>query len=523
MPGSCGSLSIRPSVWPPLVVLVCALALCPGLVHAQSSAVEVAAIPAALEIPASGASVPLTIVLRNGTDETLRDIRLRFLTDAPVTIEPRTAVAPRLAARGDLAWTAEISAEEPLGVGDLHARVDYTTGEAAAAVSHVRTATLRVSRRASPVTDDVLGLKVESTLETLQQHRPGRVHLIVTNKSDARIEVSDLRATGPKFITLTPASRSLSLEPRETAIVAYDIEAQSRVVPGKHLLVFHGAVSWPGSAKGRSIVATRQVEVGVFGESAVLQALAVPSFLLLPGCLVLVTARLLWEARFLRSSAETAEFKFKFPNADFWLLSITISGLMAYAFPLFGQPSYLDEYGPGDVARVWMLSIFGLGLGGYVVLALARYGYNCWWMPSTRDAPLRVLAKLALHRCELPLGLWTAAVNGATIEAFPFGKVQDQPSVWVLPFIDVTFAPGIDGASREQVTQAVASRHPLRLWWVLRRADWRGEIRLKWSAQGSFEGPIPVKKESLAAFKRRDRIVRVSDDVSADELVGAAL
>ena len=513
MRGTCTIVRWR-RLLPPLALAIGHVFAATPAVEAQAVAAEVVTVPTALEIPATVASVPLVVIVRNTTNGPIRGVKLSFLADAPVKVELPYTAAASLPVGGEAAWTAKVTTVEPLLAGAVHARVDYTSGPDDAPVAHVRTTTVKVSNRALSSTDDMVAVRVESSLQTLQQHRPGRVHLVLTNKSDAKLEISSLSVSNPEFITLTPPKTSPSLDPRQTTTIVYTVEANDRVVPGKHLLVFHIGLRWPGGGghQTRTVVATREVDVGVFGESQVLQALAVPSFLLLPGCLALITARLLWDqVRLLRPTGDTTAFKLQFPNADFWVVSITISGVMAYVYPLFGQPSYLDGYGPADVARVWMISVFGVGLGGYLAVMLAWRGYRAARDPSRGDLPLAALRKLAWQKRPLVMDLCTVTIDGKAVEAFPFERdYPTRASCWALPAIEVTFADDATDEQRERVTSALTNLAMLRdVRQAVKAAVSAGAATVKWRKQDSFDEPTEIKADALGAFKRVERIVQV--------------
>lgn len=84
------------------------------------------------------------------------------------------------------------------------------------------------------------------------------------------------------------------MDAREKAIVPFDVSATDVVRPGKHLLAFEIELKWQeeGQKQESTLIASHEVDVGVFGESEILTLLGVPAFFLLPGFLLLVVLRI---------------------------------------------------------------------------------------------------------------------------------------------------------------------------------------------------------------------------------------
>src|SRR5262249_30879588 len=159
-----------------------------------------------------------------------------------------------------------------------------------------------------------------STLESLSGSDNGDLNVAITNKTVRAIRVG-IKPDGPQFIEFFPQERKdLSIDPLRTEIVRFTVSARGRVKPGKQLLIFN--VKLETDRGKRDFLVTREVTVGVLGESDVLKLLGVPSLLLLPGFLFMSSYLLLWRWKLLRLDSNTTP-PVEEKSSGFWLLSIT--------------------------------------------------------------------------------------------------------------------------------------------------------------------------------------------------------
>ena len=87
----------------------------------------------------------------------------------------------------------------------------------------------------------------------------------------------------------------LDVPPHSTESAEMVISAASQVTPGRYVIEFPVTAEWDeaGYHQMRVLTVDKEVSVGVFFESDLLKVLGVPSFLILPGALVLFTMQLL--------------------------------------------------------------------------------------------------------------------------------------------------------------------------------------------------------------------------------------
>ena len=145
-----------------------------------------------------------------------------------------------------------------------------------------------------------------------------------------------------------------------------------------------------------NVIAQQQFEVGILGESDLLTALGLPSFLILPGFLMIVTFQMLRK----RGSGELLVLK-NATNPHLWIGAITLSGVMAFVYPyattlrwLGGvSRNYLIGYGLGDIVRVWLGSIF-IGMLAWLLVEAFIFMWHYLLKPAPTDKPARLLRKL---------------------------------------------------------------------------------------------------------------------------------
>jgi hypothetical protein len=169
-----------------------------------------------------------------------------------------------------------------------------------------------------------------------------------------------------------------------------------------------------------------------------------------------------------------------------------------------------------------MISVFGVGAGGYVIVMLAVRGWRAARDPSPRDLALTALRKLAWQKLPLVMDLCTVTIDGKAVEAFPFERdYRTRASCWVLPAMNVTFTNAATPDQMERVTSALAGTSLLAdVRQAVGEAVRAGAATVKWNVQGSFDEPTEIKADALGAFKRRERIVQVA---RAPGALGAAL
>ena len=315
---------MRRGAFVPLLVLLAV----PASGAAERPALD--ALPETLELPSPRVPAEIVLVLRNASEQPLSAARLSWVGGGEFTVTPRSPLdLGALPAYGEKAWTLRVSrANDDVAPGALHFRVDYTILAAGKPTAQILLKSVAVTTRGRETADKFLDVQIATSLETLESSRDGALDLLFTNKT-ARPAVVDKVVPGhPDFLAIElTGPASLSVGPHATARQGYVVRAKNRVIPGKYTLVFdiHFRSAEGGVTAERTLVASREVTVGVLGESAISKVVGLGSFLLAPGWLFLVTAGLLFRLGVLRKKAADEAFPLEPGKPDFWLIAVAIS------------------------------------------------------------------------------------------------------------------------------------------------------------------------------------------------------
>ncbi len=393
--------------------IVILIALLIETANAESEKVEIEIFPASVELPSTGKEMQMLVVLKNPSKYDLYNVSLSSFSNTSAVIKVNQQHLDSLASNAELVWNIKLSQQpNDLVSGKVYFRVDYayrTAGTNSKLIPKVLIKYVEVKNRKISSIEQIADVEIKTTLESLNENRPGIAYLLVKNKSDVSIDIQSILPIGPEFICFqydclesTENNNQFpeTLFPHKTKVISIPIIAKARVKPGRYLLSFDVQLTWREANEQQrdNLVVTQEVNVGVFGESEILKLLGLPSFLLLPGFLIINTIGLLWNLKFLRFKTDVKKFPLEVNTPEFWLISITLSGLVAFGYILTGH-NYLESYGLKDIAYVWLFSVFALGLGGYILIMLTRNQYVKMRTPSQHDKPITIIKKL--HRLNL--------------------------------------------------------------------------------------------------------------------------
>lgn len=466
-------------------------------------------------------AVPVVVRVFNAGEHPLSDLTLTWFSEDSIHVSAMidSATVDSLASTDMHAWSVRVVRHDPAAVaGSIHFRLDYLQHRAAAdpPVRRTSLATLRTRNRATPPWDSVATIEVKSTLGALSEHRSGLVHLIVQNRLDVPLYVGDVVTSG-RFVTFETIKGVDSIPANTSASLTLEALAEEAVQPGRQTLLFEVPVEWVDrSARHASnIIVTYDVGLEVFGESELLGVLGtvglgVPSFLLLPGILMLITFSVLWRSQLLmaadtnQSLSKDGATLAKMP--EFWVAAITLSGIMAIAYPrLFGGRFYLEGYSLEDVASIWMISVL-VGLGGYLVVGLIVRGRQSWSKradasrtPGINDDVLETLRKLGRNNLKLALPQWSITDGGSNGIAFDIGGDASADPVWVCPMIELEYL-GVDQKAEQEIEKLLHDQtDPGELAEVLATAVEARHVRVRYAAVGIFQGPARKARSALKA------------------------
>jgi hypothetical protein len=512
--------SPRPAALP-LLLLVTALAH-GWTTHAQEAAPQIELSPAALELPSRG-EAHSQLTLRNRSKSTLRDVKLDWFTDtgANVAAEDQGGL-PSLAPQAETFWVLKVSeGDGGLVPGSVFFRISYNV--VGKKEPHVLTAALQLSSRQTDDLGKVVDVAADTSSTLLNEQRPGQVFIVISNKSSQPLRVGEITTIGPSFITgnadtsglQKDASGKAVIAPHDSGYVPVLLKVRDAVTPGKHMLLFSVPVEWGERGKETRVglITQKEFDVGIMAESEILTALGLPSFLILPGFLIIVTFRLLS-----RRTSEESLLKMA-SNPALWVSAITLSGIMAYLYPLgtklIGGVSrdYLYGYGLGDIVRVWLASIL-IGMAAWVLWrGLARL-WRRLFKPSEEDSPEELLKKLFWQWLSLRLYEFDVRVGGQDRKLYLLERRRDnQETLWVGPSIRVVWQPTAptDFQKRfEQTLQDGGTYRMARLISKGKRKDWL--TASWWEPAGVLTHPFAAKKAAVTRDRgTKGNIVMVGD------------
>jgi hypothetical protein len=139
-------------------------------------------------------------------------------------------------------------------------------------------------------------------------------------------------------------------------------------------------------------------------------------------------------------------------SAYFWLMSITVSGLMAVLFRLIFGWWYFIRYGLADVVFVWLSSVT---IGALVYAGL--HWIELQRTPTEKDEPIAVLGRLRWQRERLELDRYTIKEDESGESVFGIKKCrEDDKTIWVCPAIRVKLS-GLEQNLAERIRKQLGS------------------------------------------------------------------
>lgn len=306
-----------------------------------------------------------------------------------------------------------------------------------------------------PVTDASTGWSVRlegPTDVVLEQGKPQLVYLVVDNHLSVplrlrRVEVCkrpvedriETSSSGEPLDLCDSVVASYHSPPQaeipagQSEVVALRLEAGARLQQGKGVLVYDVLGEVDGHETRVSV--TQGVELGIPGQSELLALIGVPLFVAVPGFLVLMAFSMAYQ--WVEGGKPPERLQPTKP--DFWVLAVFLSIIAVPAFTAVRGYSYVDGYGLGDVACVWLLFTL-LGVAAWGAWRLFRFTL-AWYREletlTTKLEPLEVFERLARRRTTFPL---RCVSYGGKSYFLAIGKLtdDDDATVWLIPPINYT-------------------------------------------------------------------------------------
>lgn len=475
--------------------------------------------PDTIKIPRFGqdAITEVTVIARTtGAASLPADVDLSFVASPGLEL----TLGEQLAGAGDIAWpvrvrvTGDAPDESAIDFRLAYSIAAKGSGSDPAAMPIVQLQRARLAvmvepeRSASPTEDAEISIKTDDIAIT--ESASLRVYLLIRNKSNYPFTVETPVIHHPKFLTVTNIQKRASVGAHDTLQVPLDMEIAKGEKPqiGEWLILASVTLTRGEGKFERTGVAVveQKIKVGVPGVSDVLQALDLPSLLLVPGALVLATWSLLFGA------AQTGKFTWlEWKSSSFWLVSITVSIIIFGALSqLRIGPDFLVAFSVRDVAWLWL----GCVAGGGITFALYRggekglAGYRAARAETQRrareplqsDKPIDILRKL--ERTNLPFYLpsYTRTLAGQEQQIFELGFPAPEGRAWIIPKI-ILRPQSEDEAVKRLVAQISASNNRpsdgrAELVAAVEKALQQNWIRLDWEA-GELSRPETLPADQL--------------------------
>lgn len=531
----------RLSGW--LAALILGLALLPSAARGEPS-LEVT--PSKIDVASIAQPEALTarLRLRAPEDASLSSIRLTTFSNDGIAVglaAGETAELATLAGSDEHLWSLVLRPSRPLAktakVVFEVTMTEHPEAEDAAPRQRHLFATLEIEPAPADPVAGFLSLEIEASEAMASRQRPAILYMVLKNKKDAAVEIAELTWQAPRFIALReggadcgddgttpPPFVPRSLGAYQQLVLPFLVCPGEQIVPGKYVVLAAARVAMDGTA-GAVLSASHEVEIGVLGESEFLNLLGVPSLLLLPGFLLLITWRMLHSVL---AASGADGFRLKPKEADFWAVAIALSLCFSFAYPWLtetllpeGRRDYLVAYGLQDLVYVYTAAI-ALGLlcflGGRLVvvavesIAAARLARS---QPLPGDTPLAILHKLARVKGAGELPAWHLASATADQELLELAPWSKGDSLWLAPPILIEladkFATPEDGRLANNTLQRLTTGPDPDAATLLRLAE-RGETNkwwtIGWGQAGAIRGPVTKSREEVAGGNRTARLVR---------------
>jgi hypothetical protein len=328
--------------------------------------------------------------------------------------------------------------------------------------------------------------KIDSSVETINENRPGGAALILTNPRETSVKVTAIAVSAPAATTvqLTCPSGPVTVEasttvsssecPKELAARSQEVlplafSTTDSVTPGPRSVLVKISVETP-SGSTQSTVTSTSFTLDVFAESDILKAVGVPVFLLLPGVIIVLTAWFLianlspWRPLAAGASlggvvsAATATA----------ILGLAVSLAMAQIYPeLTGrlvpgtERDYLKAYGFRDFYYVIAYS-FAIAVIVWLAASAGFVVVRALFLPWPHDTPKRLVRKVGMR------GLFGGGTTFAPVEVtsgkkgIVLGRRAGEQAL-VAPRIVATVTGGPADLS-QQIDRHATGGHAVRLW-----------------------------------------------------------
>jgi hypothetical protein len=462
--------------------------------------------PEAVTIEANSAATVVVSSDDSGPPPTLQILN-------PSGIRSRILRAPDAPSPGrPLRWLVELKADPALMIECL------VTFELVRNGQPIATGQIKVTPKAGPTVAASVKAELLFDGEALLDGRDSSAFLQLTNLTDYDLTAWPPRPLAPPGIQITSDQKAAATLPARGVLLtrlALSVAPDQVLSSGKHtiglvvsLVRNAGDLPWSGD-----VAVSREITAGIPGMTELQSVLQIPSLLLLPGFLIVIS---FFAARNLGKPAAAGQgafTRFAFAWSPWlWIAAITLSGIIVFVYPwltsVFGhvRRNILYGYGMSDLVTVWIGSI-GVGIGGGLMVNLwdyviAQIQGKRRFVP--REEPLAFLKRLS--RINTTYRFAYVDINGHRL--YRLDPAEPGATVWAAPALRYT--PRDADFDARPIADALRAGGLEDLRALLGRYTGTGLIMLRWDDFGSVSGPTMVPAESFANLdpQRTDSIVQ---------------
>lgn len=487
---------------------------------ADPAPVDLKILPTALAL-GIGETRKVMVVAHNSTGFPIEPLRLDFLCSPGLAITNSTSVDQVLAAGASAHWLIDVSrTDRTYDTGEVHFRFDYRQKNSTSSVDVVdsQIASLEIHDRVLSTLDKLVDVSTESSVKVLQEKHPGTVFIIVKNKSNLPITVQTISPWSSPDISVNSSNALLNrlVPPQTEEAFPLILEVQSRVVPGRRIVLFDVKMAWEdqGQLREGSMLAHFDCAVEVLGDSDLLVAVGVPTFLLLPGFLFVYVFATLWNKT--RTLSNVKQFELDLKSGGFWVWAVLVSLLAGLLYPVLYGYSFLDGYGRRDVFKVWFGSVIVAGLFWFFALAVL----SIWQRTQKRlhqfndtDTPIDVLQKLKRNKKGFKLSQVDAQIKGPQkVRAFLLNEADStNTAIWVSPGVGLSLVDQIEASVKAEIEKnlndaLVQFNNPKILLALIKRYVKGKKIVVRWLAIDPLVGVAKATQVSPADVPERSLV-----------------
>jgi hypothetical protein len=378
--------------------------------------------------------------------DSIDNVRLNVpkLDGINVEVQPRDEKGP-----GDLLWDLRVSAEYG-SVGDV--QVPVIVSWRAGKDDLRRTAVASFHVVIQPPLSASVTLRLQTEFAELTEFGNHRMTLFVENKSRLPLKIAGIQPlSGPEFIHVDfPLNDSQVVPPGELVAISGTAALKGDYTTQSHDLELKvNFTSENGRIHFDKTIAS-PILVAIPGLGDALKLVEAPSLIFLPGLITLVAAASLRARLFRWRKADGADKDNDWKTPGFWIVAITLSGVISWAAYRVAGVDFSDSYRFGQLIILWALSLsifpifyllwnWGLGLPIGWASRVMKFLLLDRYTVTERDDALALLEKLYLNRSGFYIRSVYMNLLGTTQQLFILSDLDaPEGKKWVIPGLVVT-------------------------------------------------------------------------------------